>query len=75
MGDAIFIVFTSWYCEFTFDAIALNVSAVSNITTSIGGWFDTSFLSLLACGQLGTFSLGTSNFSVSVALTVCASFW
>jgi hypothetical protein len=75
LGDAIFIVFTSWYCEFTFDSIALDVSAESDIATSIGGWFDTSFLSLLACSQLGTVSLGTSNFSISITLTVCAGLW
>jgi hypothetical protein len=73
--DAIFIVFTSWYLEFTFDAIALDVSAESNVATSIFGSFNVSFLSLGACCQLGAFGLGTSNFSISVTLTVCAGFW
>jgi hypothetical protein len=50
-------------------------SAESNIATSIFGSFNDSLLSLGAGSQLGAFGLGTSNFSISVTLAVCASFW
>ena len=55
LRDAILIVFALWWLEVADNTVTLDVSAESNVATSISGLFNTSLLSLLASllGLLG----------------------
>jgi hypothetical protein len=75
LRDAILIVFALWWLEVTDNSVTLDVSAESNVATSISGLFNTSLLSLLASLHWSALGLGTSDLSVSVALTVSAGLW
>ena len=75
LRDAILIVFALWWLEVADNTVTLNVSAESNVATSISGSLNASLLSLHAGLHWSALSLGTSDLSVGVALTVSAGLW
>ena len=75
LSNAVFIVFACWWLEVADNSVALDVSAESDIATSVSSLLDASLLSLHAGLHWGALSLGTSDLSVSVALTVSAGLW
>ena len=75
LGNAILIVFALWWLEVADNTVTLDVSAESNIATSISGSLNASLLSLLTGLHWSALSLGTSDLSVGVALTVSAGLW
>ena len=75
LRDAILIVFALWWLEVADNTVTLNVSAESNVATSISGSLNASLLSLLTGLHWSALGLGTSDLSVGVALTVSAGLW
>ena len=75
LSNAVFIVFACWWLEVADNSVALDVSAESDIATSVSSLLDASLLSLHAGLHWGALSLGTSDLSVGVALAVSAGLW
>ena len=75
LGNAILIVFALWWLEVTDNSVALDVSAESDVAATVSSWLDASVLSLLTGLHWSALGLGTSDLSVSVALTVSAGLW
>ena len=75
LGNAILIVFALWWLEVTDNSVTLDVSAESDVAATVSSSLDASLLSLHAGLHWSALSLGTSDLSVGVALTVSAGLW